>query len=104
MSRRLHCATHEELQWVKPRIFDALEALRPIVLEPDEREGRRLATGLARVTQATLLAEAAAWRIVHKNDRSALIATEMLTRDMLVPPPSADMDLQALAYGEFAQA
>ena len=42
--------------------------------------------------------------IVQKDDRSALIATEMLTRDMLVPPPSADMDLQALAYGEFGQA
>ena len=104
MARRLSNATHEELQWVKPRIFDALETLRPMVLEPDERDGRRLAAGLARVTQATLLTEAAAWRIVHKDDRSALIATEMLTRDVLVPPPSADMDLHALAYGEMAQA
>ena len=104
MSRRLAEARNPELQWVKPRIAQALEAMRPLVLEPDERDGRRLASGMARVTQATLLMEAAAWRIEKKDDRSALIATEMVTREALVPPPTADMDLDALAFADFGRA
>lgn len=104
LSGRLARATHPELEWVKPRIADALEAMRPMVLEPDEREGRRIAGGMARVTQATLLMEAAAWRIVTKADRSALIATEVITREPLIPAKSADMDLQALAYADASTA
>jgi len=96
---RLGGVSHQALDWVKPRVHAALETLRPLVLEPDEREGRRLATGMARVTQAALLTEAAEWRIVHKSDRSALVAAEMITREALVAPMVTDMELDSLAYG-----
>ena len=71
INRRLSNATHEELQWVKPRIVAALEVMRPMVREPDEREGRRLASGMARITQATLLTEAAAWARLCKRMTAA---------------------------------
>ena len=100
IERRLTGITHEALDWVKPRIHAALETLRPLVLEPDERDGRRLAGGMARVTQAALLGEAAQWRIVNKHDRSALIAAEMITRETLVAPLTSDMELRELAYGK----
>jgi len=93
-------ATHPGLDWVKPRIAEALETMRPMVLEPDEREGQRIAGGMARVAQATLLMEAAAWRNTERDDRSALIATEMITRAQLIPARTVDMDLQALACAD----
>ncbi len=99
VERRLAGVTHAELDWVKPRIASALNMLRPMVLEPDEREGRRLAAGMARTTQAALLAEAAEWRILHKRDRTALVAAETITREPLVPALTADMELADLAYG-----
>ncbi len=81
------------------RVAAGLEAVRPMVLEPDEREGRRLAGGMARVTQAALLCEAAEWRAARKGDGSAVVAAEMFTREALVAPASADLELDALAYG-----
>ena len=99
---RLARLTHPELAPVTPRIAAALEMLRPMVLEPDERDGRRMATGMARITQAALLAEAAEWRIVQKGDRSALVAAELVTREPLVSAVTADMDLSGLAYGQAA--
>ncbi len=96
---RLARLTHPELSPVAPRIAAALESLRPLVLDPDERDGRRMATGMARVTQAALLAESAEWRIVHKDDRSALVAAELVTREPLVGAVTMDMDLSSLAYG-----
>ncbi len=99
IAHRLGDITHCELAHVKPRIAGALEALRPMVLEPDERDGRRLANGMARVTQAALLAEAAEWRIVHKSDRTALVAAEIITREPLVQAETTDMELADLAYG-----
>ena len=96
---RLARLTHPELFPVVPRIAAALAMLRPLVLEPDERDGRRLATGMARVTQAALLAEAAEWRVVMKQDRSALVALELVTREPLVSAVTLDMDLAPLAYG-----
>jgi alkylation response protein AidB-like acyl-CoA dehydrogenase len=99
IARRLAGTVNQELAWVKPRIEAALEMLRPMVLAPDEREGRRLAAGMARVTEAAVLTEAAAWRIDMKSDRSALVAVEILTRHSLVPPETADMDIFGLAFG-----
>jgi hypothetical protein len=92
--------THPELEPIVPRVRDGLEKLRPLVLEPDENEGRRMAQGMARVTQAAILAEAAQWRVAHKNDRSALLAVEIVTRQTLVAERSSDMPLEALAYGD----
>ncbi len=100
ITHRLADLTHPELQHVAPRIAGALAALRPMVLEPDEREGRRLAGGMARVTQAAMLAQAAEWRIVHKSDRTALVAAEIVTREALIPPEIADMELAELAFGQ----
>ncbi len=99
VERRLAGVTHAELDWVKPRIAAALDVLRPMVLEPDERDGRRLAAGMARTTQAALLAEAAEWRILHKRDRTALVAVETITREPLIPALTTDMELTDLAYG-----
>ena len=102
IAHRLADITHPELACIKPRIAAALETLRPMVLEPDERDGRRLAGGMARVTQAAMLAEAADWRIVHKADRTALVAAEIVTREPLIQAPMADMALDELAFGHAA--
>ena len=99
ITHRLANLSHPELAGIKPRIAAALEDLRPMVLEPDERDGRRLAGGMARVTQAALLAEAAVWRLVQKSDRTALVAAEMITREPLIQPLTTDMELSELAYG-----
>ena len=99
ITHRLANLSHPELAGIKPRIAAALKDLRPMVLEPDERDGRRLAGGMARVTQAALLAEAAEWRLVQKSDRTALVAAEMITREPLIQPLTTDMDLSELAYG-----
>jgi hypothetical protein len=53
---------------------------------------------MARTTQAAILAEAAQWRIVQKQDRSALVAAELITRAPLVAEQSSDMDLECLAF------
>jgi alkylation response protein AidB-like acyl-CoA dehydrogenase len=99
IERRLAGITHPELAPIVPRIAFGLEKLRPLVLAPEESEGRRLAQGMARVTQAAILAESAQWRILHKSDRSALIAAEIITRQPLVTEASSDMELDSLAYG-----
>jgi hypothetical protein len=99
IERRLAGLTHSELEPILPRISLALEKLRPLVLAPDEREGRRIAQGMARVTQAAIMAESAQWRIQVKDDRTALVAAELVTRTPLVAETSADMLLEGLAYG-----
>jgi hypothetical protein len=104
IERRLAGVTHEALAPILPRIGGALTKLRPLVLAPDEKEGRRIAQGMARVTQAAILAESAQWRIEKANDRSALIAAEIMTRQPLVAEPSSDMELASLAYGTMAEA
>jgi alkylation response protein AidB-like acyl-CoA dehydrogenase len=98
VAARLSRVTHAELSPVLPRIHRALETLRPLVLAPEEAEGRRIAQGMARTTQAAILAEAAQWRIVQKQDRSALVAAELITRAPLVAEQSSDMDLECLAF------
>lgn len=107
IARRLDGVTHPALEPVVPRIVQALETLRPLVGNPDEREGRRLAQGMARVTQAAIVAEAAQWRLLHAQqhggaDRGGLIAAELLTRAPLVADTDSDMELEDLAYGAAA--
>ena len=104
ITHRLAELTHPEVACIKPRVTAALETLRPMVLEPDDRDGRRLAAGMARVTQAAMLAQAAAWRIVQKDDRTALVAAEIVTREPLIQAVTADMDLHDLAFGRDIQA
>ena len=99
VERRLAHTKHPAVAPVLPRIAAALETLRPAVLEPDERDGRRLAVGMARITQVACLAEAAEWRLVQKNDRTALAAIEMITREPLVGAVTADLELGELAFG-----
>jgi alkylation response protein AidB-like acyl-CoA dehydrogenase len=99
MQRRVADISHPELACVTPRVAAALAVLRPMVLEPDPEDGRRLAIGMARTTQAALLCEAAQWRILRKDDRTALIAAEIITREALLPVVTNDMDLSQLAYG-----
>jgi len=99
IDRRLSGVTHAALEPVVPRIRTALDTLRPMILAPEEREARRMAQGMARVTQAAILAEAAQWRILEKHDRAALIALEIVTRLPLIPALHADMPLDGLAYG-----
>jgi hypothetical protein len=99
IERRLAGVTHSALAPIVPRIAGALAKLRHLVLAPEEPEGRRIAQGMARITQAAILAEAAQWRLEHKNDRSALVAVEIVTRQPLVAEQSSDMELALLAYG-----
>jgi hypothetical protein len=104
VSRRLTEVTHPAMQAVTPRIAAALEILRPMVLEPDEREGRRLAAGMARVTQAAVLADSAAWRLAVKGDSTALVAAEIFTRAPLLQAPMTDLDVRGLAFAGFGGA
>ncbi len=53
---------------------------------------------MARLTQVSVLAEAAVWRLRERHDASALVAADILTREPLVQAPMADLDLQGLAY------
>jgi hypothetical protein len=69
-----------------------------LVLAPDEHEARRTAQGMARITQATLLAEAAHWRAT-RNDPAGVAAADLFTRTPLLAEPTRDLDLNALAYG-----
>lgn len=100
MTERLAGVTHPALADVKPRIEAALGGVRHLVLSPEEPQSRRLAQGMARITQAVLLAEAAQWRIERHNDRSGLIAAELVTRKPLVAEISTDLDLSLLSYGQ----
>ena len=100
ITRKLAGLHEGELAPVVPRIAMALEKLRPLVLMPEEQDGRRIAQGMARITQAAIMAESAQWRIVTKQDRSALIAAELVTRAPLITETGSDMMLETLAYGD----
>jgi alkylation response protein AidB-like acyl-CoA dehydrogenase len=99
IGQRLAATTHAELHAVTPRITVALERLRPMVLAPEEADGRRIAQAMARVTQAAILAQAAQWRLHAHHDRSAVIAAELFTRTPLIAETGSDLALGTLAYG-----
>ncbi len=99
IERRIAGLNAAELAPVVARIAPALATLRPMVLAPPEPEARRMAQGMARVTQAVLLAEGAQWRLREKHDRAGLVAAEIVTRAPLVSPPASDMELKDLALG-----
>lgn len=96
VDRRLAGITAPALDPVLARIAPALATLRPMVLAPEEAEARRLAQGMARLTQAALLAEAAQWRLA-RDDRRGVVAAELFTRPPLVPFAQSDLETTALA-------
>jgi hypothetical protein len=98
VDRRLAGVTVIGLDAVVARTQAALSTIRAQVLEPLESEGRRLAGGMARITQAALLAEAAEWRARRKDDKSGLVAAELFTRTPLLAPETADLALADLAF------
>lgn len=100
VSSRLAATTHAALAPITQRVADAVSTLRPLVLAPEEPDGRRIAQGMARITQAAILAEAAQWRLLQKQDRSALIAAQLITRAPLVAEKTTDIDLAALAFNK----
>jgi alkylation response protein AidB-like acyl-CoA dehydrogenase len=99
VAAKLAGAPDAELAAITVLVKSALTALRPLVLAPEEVDGRRIAQGMARVTQAAILAETAAWRLQHKQDRSALIAAALVTRAPLLAERTTDIDLATLAFG-----
>jgi hypothetical protein len=86
---------------LRERVEHALRTLQPLLRAPDERQGRRLAWGMARTTQASLLAAGAEWRLQQHGDRSGLTAAELFVREPLVAEPVqvGDAELAALAFG-----
>ncbi len=102
VERRLAGLTAAPLGPVAARIAPALETLRPMVLAPPETEARRMALGMARVTQAALLAEAAQWRLARHGEMAGVAAAELFTRAPLLAPPQAGIDIGSLALGREA--
>ncbi|MBY4898584.1 acyl-CoA dehydrogenase family protein [Cupriavidus sp. AU9028] len=100
--QRLRTLALDVTRPLRQRIEAALDTLIPLINAPDERQGRRLAWGMARTCQAALLAEAAEWRLRVKNDASGLAAAELFAADGLVPPRIDGLGAQpcdALALG-----
>jgi hypothetical protein len=100
--RRLRSLSHDGTKRLAIRIEQALDTLIPMIQSPEESQGRRLAWGMARTTQAALLAEAAEWRMRVKHDATGLAAAELFAADGLVPPvmsASAISALDSLALG-----
>jgi alkylation response protein AidB-like acyl-CoA dehydrogenase len=95
MRRRLSHITVPELQAARDRVTAAIDAVCGGVRAPGESGARGLALGMARITQAVLLCEAAAWRAETKRDRAGVIACELLTR---APLYSADADPPAALH------
>jgi alkylation response protein AidB-like acyl-CoA dehydrogenase len=77
----------------------ALEQLKQLLREPEERYARRIGWGMARAYEAALLCEAAGWAIDKKGDTRPATAAQMFASEPLVGPdiPNDD-DLGALAF------
>lgn len=104
IQRRLAGLTHHLLEGPVAEIRAALAVLRPLVLAPSEAQARRMAQGMARLTQAAILGEAAQWGLVAHEDGASLTALRLVLAAGLVarelPEDAAELD--ALAYGELA--
>lgn len=103
IERRLVSAGAAAAPVVGP-IRQACQALRQLVGAAEERDGRRLAWGMARTCQAVLLLEAAIWRQARKSDASGWTALQLFILQPLVPPalPVSDAELGDLAFGAVA--
>jgi alkylation response protein AidB-like acyl-CoA dehydrogenase len=98
VERRLSDVTLDRAAGVVARTRAALATLKPLIAAPDPAQARRIAWGMAKTYQATLLAQAAQWAAA-RGDASGLVAAELFTREPLVGPNVEDLDLQALAMG-----
>ncbi|HTZ70253.1 MAG TPA: acyl-CoA dehydrogenase family protein [Acetobacteraceae bacterium] len=79
---------------IRLRVEQAAATLSPLVLDPDEKDARRTAQGMARVTQAALLVEA-----TQAADPAARAAADLFTRAPLVAPRMTDLPLESFVYG-----
>jgi alkylation response protein AidB-like acyl-CoA dehydrogenase len=94
ITRRLAAAAPAEAATLAIRA--ALNELA--LMSPAETDARRLATAMARITAASCLAEAAAWRLRMKQDSSGLAALSLFLRTPLMPPPMPTQDVARLAF------
>jgi len=81
------------------RIDAALTTLAPHILAPSEDDARFLGQGMARLFEASLLAQSGEWRAATYQDNSGLIAADLFTRKPLLPVSGVDLELDQLAYG-----
>ena len=96
---RVHSFEHPALDEPRRAVAAALERLKALLAEMDERGGRRLTWGMARTYQAALVCEAAGWALSNKNDPRPAVAAALFSADRLVGPElPADDDLRALAF------
>jgi hypothetical protein len=98
VERRLAGVTLDQAADVVMRTKAALDQLKPLIAAPDPAQARRIAWGMAKTYQATLLAEAAQWSAA-RGDGASLAAAELFTREPLVSADVGDVDLVGLALG-----
>lgn len=94
-------AAHPDLEEPARRVRAAADELKPLLAEPAEGSGRRLAWGMARTYEAALLVEAAAWAHRVKDDFGPAAAARRFTAEPLLDA-AHDLDADeetALALG-----
>jgi hypothetical protein len=97
---RVRAAAHPATEGPAGVVLDAVGRLRPMLAEPEEGPGRRLAWGMARTYQAALLCEAAARALRDHADGRTATALCLFVAEPLVekdPGPTPE-DLAALAF------
>ena len=94
-------AAHPDLEEPARRTRAAADELKPLLAEPSEATGRRLAWGMARTYEAALLVEAAAWAHRVKADARPAAAARRFTAEPLLDAPHdlSDDEQAALALG-----
>ncbi|MCA1834096.1 MAG: acyl-CoA dehydrogenase family protein [Actinomycetota bacterium] len=80
----LRAYDHPLLADTTRRVQAAVDHLRPMLAEPEESSGRRLAWGMARTYQAALLCEAAGWELDKHGDARAATAANLFASDPLI--------------------
>ncbi|MHB1669047.1 MAG: acyl-CoA dehydrogenase family protein [Thiomonas sp.] len=98
---RLGRIENAEINGIAQSVRSALSELQAMMQEPMERDGRRIAWGMARTYQAALLCEAGDWRWRVKADRGGIAAArQFMSVDLIAPKQDAsDSDLDVLAFG-----
>lgn len=101
--RRLAGLSLDNTRALRMRIESALDTVAPLINQPDEAQALRLAWGMARIYQATLLAEAAEWRLRRKQDAGGLVTASLFAHEPLAWSAMPNLDqaaTNALAFGE----
>jgi alkylation response protein AidB-like acyl-CoA dehydrogenase len=99
VDERVRAATHPATEGPAGAVLEAVGRLRPMLAEPEEGAGRRLAWGMARTYEAALLCEAAARALRDHGDGRTETALRLLAEPLVEedPGPTPD-DLAALAF------